>query len=112
MIDEVVQVDSRVITMTLDRIIETRAWTTITHIASGTSVRIGYLPGDVKGDGVCDETDVTAHVDTLNGLLPAKPIWSMDIDWSSTITGADTLELVDLLNGADAYESYLGATLP
>jgi subtilisin family serine protease len=107
--------DDQHLTVTLETIIETRAWTTITHINSGTSVRLGYLPGDVgdvNANHVSDAADVTAIVDALNGVLPTKPIWSMDIDRSDAVTGADILEVVDLLNGAGAYEAFLGATLP
>jgi len=111
-VTEVAAADDQHLTVTLETIIETRAWTTITHIDSGTSVRLGYLPGDVKADGVSNEADVTAHVDALNGVLPVRPIWSMDINRSEAITGADTLELVDLLNGTEAYEPYLNESLP
>ncbi len=104
--------DDTHVSLTLKTIIETRAWTTITHLSSGTSIRLGYLPGDVNADHVSNVTDVTALVDTLSGVAPAKPIWSMDIDQSQTITGADALEVVDLLNGTEAYEAYLDAMLP
>lgn len=112
-ITSVAATDDQHLTVILNTMIETRAWTTITHINnSGTSVRLGYLPGDVTANRVSDAADVTAIVDTLRGVLPVKPIWSMDIDRSETVTGADVLEAVDLLNGADAYEPYLDATLP
>jgi len=105
--------DDRHLTVTLETIIETRAWTTITHINSGTSVRLGYLPGNVNADLVSNAADVTAIVDVLSSVLPTtKPIWSMDIDRSEAVTPADVLEVVDLLNGADAYLPYLNAALP
>jgi subtilisin family serine protease len=105
--------DDRHLTVTLETIIETRAWTTITHIDSGTSVRLGYLPGNVDANSVSDAADVTAIVDVLSSVLPTtKPIWSLDIDRSEAVTPADVLEVVDLLNGADAYLPYLNAVLP
>ncbi len=106
------QVSSPVLRVGLDSMIEPKTWTTITHVPSAVSVRLGYLPGDVNANRVSDAADVTTMVDTLRGVLPAKPIWSMDINRSEAVTGADALEVVDLLNGAEAYEAFLGATLP
>jgi len=108
----VIQVSSPVLRVGLDSMIEPKTWTTITHIASAGSVRLGYLPGDVDANHVSNAADVSAIVDTLRGVLPAKPIWSMDIDRSEAVTGADALEIVDLLNGAGAYEAFLNASLP
>ncbi len=104
--------DDQTATLTLKSIIETRAWTTFTHLASGTSVRLGYLPGDVNSDEVSDEDDLTLLSGILDGTSPARAIWSMDMDRTETVTGADLLELADLLNGAGEYDTYLGATLP
>lgn len=111
-IGNMVQINSRVLTMNLDRIIETRARTTISHLASGTSVRLGYLPGDVNANGTSNAQDVAALIDALNGVGGSRPVWSLDIDRSGALTGADLLEVVDLLNGAGAFEPYLDATLP
>lgn len=104
--------DDRHTTLTLDAIIGVRAWTTVQHVFSGTQVRIGYLPADVNGSGISDGNDVTALATALSGGGPSRPIWSLDIDRSEAVTPADILEAVDLLNGAGAYEAFLGATLP
>ena len=104
--------DDRHITLTLDAIIGARAWTTVQHVFSGTQVRLGYLPADVSGNGISDGNDVTALATALSGGGPSRPIWSLDIDRSEAVTPADLLEVVDLLNGAGAYEAFLGATLP
>jgi len=104
--------DEQHLTVTLEAIIETRAWTTVTHIRSGTSVRLGYLPGDVNANRVSDAADVSALATALSGGGPSRPIWSLDIDRSEAVTPADILEAADLLNGAGAYEAFLGATLP
>jgi len=104
--------DDRHTTLTLDAIIGMRAWTTVQHVFSGTQVRIGYLPADVNGNGISDGNDVTALATALSGGGPSRPIWSLDIDRSEAVTPADLLEVVDLLNGAGAYETFVGATLP
>ena len=99
-------------TVTLETIIETRAWTTIKHLLSNTRMRLGYLPGDVNADGISNDQDITTLAEALDGTGAAGSVWSEDIDRSEAVTPADLLEAVDLLNGAGAYEVYLGATLP
>ena len=96
----------------LNRIIEVGAWTTITHVASGTSVRIGYLPGDVNGDGVTAPHDILDLIDALNKVGGPVMIWSQDIDRSGLFAPADLLQLVDLFTGVGLYDPFLGASLP
>ena len=98
--------------ITFDRPIEPKAWTTITYIVSGTSVRLGYLPGDVNGDRISAPVDILDLVDFLNGVGPSRPIWSSDIDRSGLAAPADILQVVDLLNGAGNFDDYNGAQLP
>jgi hypothetical protein len=104
--------DDTHVSLTLETIIETRAWTTITHLHSNTWVRVGYLSGDVNANGTSDEQDITALTNALNGIGVSRPVWSLDIDRSETITPADLLEAVDLLNGAEEYHRYLNESLP
>jgi len=92
--------------------IEPRAWTTVTHTDSGSSVRLGYLPGDVDGDTICTTFDLMALIDALNGVGQPRAIWSTDINRSQATGSADILRLIDLLNGAGAYDPYYGAALP
>lgn len=87
------------------------AWTTVTHIPSGTSTRVGYLPGDVNGDGTASPVDILALIDTINGVTP-RPDYATDINRDGTTAPADILREIDLLNGADAFEPWLGRTLP
>ncbi len=108
----VVQVSSPVLRVGLDAMIEPKAWTTITHTASATSVRIGFLPGDVTGDGVSDGADLASLATMLKGSRALGPEHSTDIDRTRSITGADLLELADLLAGNGEYEPYLGMALP
>lgn len=96
----------------LNRPLTVLAWTTINHPSSGTSVRIGFLPADVNGDGASGPADVGALVDALSGAGPALPPWSRDIDRSETTTPADVLEEIDLLIGAGTYDPFDGAILP
>jgi len=108
----VAAIDDQHLTVTLETIIEPRAWTTITHLPSNTSVRTGYLSGDVNANGTSNELDITALTNALNGIGVSRPVWSLDIDRSEAVAPADVLEEVDLLNGAAEYESYLNESLP
>lgn len=86
-------------------------WTTIVHLATGASTTIGYLPGDVSGDGHTSPTDILALIDSLNGIS-SLPTTSTDIDRSSQANPADVLRLIDLLNGAGEFDVWNGASLP
>ncbi len=99
------------VVLTLDHSVAVGAWSTITHIASGTSTRVGFLPADVNGDGVSSPVDILDLIDALNGVS-SLPIYATDIDRSGQSNPADVLREIDLLNGADAYDVYNGATLP
>lgn len=100
------------VTLTFDGTIPVGAWTTVTYECSGESVTIGYLPGDVSEDGTSSAFDVLLLIDKLNNDLIVMPDYSGDIDRSGAIAPADVLREVDLLNGAGAYDPYLGVTLP
>lgn len=91
--------------------IEPGTWTTVTHIPSGTSTRVGYLPGDVNGDGAATPVDILALIDSINGVTP-RPDYATDINRDGTTAPADILREIDLLNGADAFEPWLGRSLP
>ncbi len=106
-----VEGEDRVVRVTLDRAISVRAWTTITHTESDTSVCLGYLPGDVNADQTSVPADILRVIDALNGIIDL-PIWSTDVDRSGEAGPPDILREIDLLNGADAYDTFLGATLP
>lgn len=96
----------------LNRVIAPRAWTTIRHDVTATSVRFASLPADVNADRSSNESDVAALISTLNGLGDPRSESSTDIDRSALTTPADLLETVDLLNGAGLYDIFNGATLP
>lgn len=111
-VENVDAVASNAVVVTLDRPIDVGAWTTLTHTPSGTFIRVGALPGDVNADGASNSTDVTALTDALSGTLKPLFPWSIDIDRSGRVAPCDILRLIDLLNGADAYEVFNGASLP
>ncbi len=96
----------------LNRKITPGAWTTITHLDSGTFVRLGYMPGDADGNGTSNEDDITALADALSGEGDPMPLRSFDLDRSGTVGPRDILREIDLLNGAASYDAYLGETLP
>ena len=95
----------------LYRPIDPLAWTTVTHVATGSRIRLGFLPADASGDGFTSPADILALIDSLNGVA-LRPVWSTDIDRSGVAAPADILGLIDLLNGAFPYASYNGASLP
>jgi subtilisin family serine protease len=105
-------VDENVVRLILDAKISVSAWTTITHVPSGTAIRLGYLPADVNGDGLSAPVDILALIDSLNGAAEPLPIWSTDIDRSGDANSADVLRVIDLLNGAEIYDPFLHEALP
>jgi hypothetical protein len=108
----VLPVTEDTVTLVLNARIAIGAWTTITHISSGTTVRLGYLPGDVNADLFSSPLDVLALIDALNGVGALPPIWSVDVNRSDTMEPSDILREIDLLNGAGVYDMYNGWSLP
>jgi hypothetical protein len=116
MAPEVVDVVSSgidMVTLTFSEPIEPGAWTVLTHTESGESLCLGYLPGDVNGDGSSKAGDIVALIDSVNAAGTEQlPIYSTDIDRNGVVTARDILRLIDLLNGAGAIRSWMGETLP
>lgn len=98
-------------TVILSDMISVGGWTTVQHNASGTSVRLGYLPADVNNDRTSSPVDILALIDFLNGVTMLAP-YQTDVDRSDATNPADILRVIDLLNGADAYPPFLFASLP
>lgn len=86
------------------------AWAKLTHLASGTSACLGFLPGDVNGDGLSNARDITGLVDSLNGVSGrVRPDYGTDINRSGVSNAADITALINVLNGAAEFETwYLG----
>ena len=80
---------------------------------AGTADRIdiGFLPGDVNGDGTSGPVDILDLIDSLNGVVPLPPERT-DINRSGVATPVDILRLIDLLNGANSTRPWLGVSLP
>lgn len=105
-------------TLTLNQPIPAGKWTRVTHTESGTSTRIGFLPGDVNNDRTASPVDVLRLIDRLNGVCAPPPppcnyaAYQTDADRSGATNPADILRVIDLLNGADAFEVWNLRTLP
>ncbi|MGB2987940.1 MAG: hypothetical protein WBE26_18885, partial [Phycisphaerae bacterium] len=93
---------------TPDTIIETGVWTCFTYHEQERC--LGYLPADVNKSKTSDANDVLSVIDCLSGT-PCEQ-WECDADRTDLCAPADMLRVIDLLNGADAYDPWLGQTLP
>jgi len=103
----------QVVTLTFATKIPLGAWTCVTHNASGGKVCLGDLPGDVNADRASSAVDILKLIDHLNGQVqPPYQIHQCDADRSGLCGPADILRVIDLLNGADVYDPWLGRTLP
>lgn len=107
----VVMLDSDTARLTLDQPIVPGTWTNILHVASGTNVRLGYLPGDVNRDGHTSPDDILDLIDSLNGVV-SRPLWGTDANRSGVAEPSDILRLIDLLNGAGEFDVWNGRALP
>lgn len=100
-----------VMTVHLAQPISPGAWTTIRYLPKGTIVRLGFLPGDVSGNGSAGLIDLMALIDALNGVTP-RPISSTDIDRSGQSNVLDVRRVIEVLSGNGAYEFWGGRSLP
>lgn len=91
--------------------VEVGARVTVVHNASGSSVCLGWLPGDVNGNATSSPHDILALIDAINGVRP-RPIYSTDINRSGLLEPADILLLIDMLNGALWFDVWNGVSLP
>jgi len=104
---------SNAVTMILSEPIEPGAWTVINHDETGWKTCLGALPGDVNGDRLSSVGDINALIDAINGVFPrVLPDSSTDMDRSTEANAQDVLRLIDLLNGASAFDIWLSRTLP
>lgn len=110
-VTSVLQTGDTAFRLTLSHPIEPGAWTIITHIDSGFSVRLGYLPADVNNDGTSNADDVQALLDALQAIEQPQ-IWSLDVDRSTRAAPGDIVRAIDLLIGADGERAWLNVSLP
>ena len=110
-VTSVASLGGKAVRLTLNKAIDSGAWTTIDDTLSDVSVRVGFLPGDVNGNGTATPSDILTLIDSLNGVS-SLPAWSSDLDRSGAPAPADILTIIDLLNGADGYAAWNGVRLP
>ena len=96
-------------TITLNRRITPGAVTKITYTPDSDPPSTGTfisLPADSNADGVANTVDILALIDCCLNLVCTPPYgdYSCDIDQSLVVNSADILRLIDLLNGAGAFD--------
>jgi hypothetical protein len=101
--------------LVLDRAITAGGVTTIEYLGDGSFIDYTAHPANVNADSFSNASDIQDHVDCcLNDFC--APVWgvkySCDIDRSGLVTPADALAVVDLLNGTQAWDVWLGSPLP
>jgi len=91
----------------LDHAIIPGAVTTIEYVGDYSFASYISHPGDVNLDGVTDWRDIDALLRSLrNEKSGDYDLHRVDIDHSGTLTAADLLRLIDLLNGGDEYATW------
>jgi hypothetical protein len=100
--------------LVLDRAITAGGVTTIEYLGGGSFIDYTAHPANVNVDSFSDASDVQEHVDCCLSALcaPAWGRYSCDIDRSGLVTAADALAVIDLLNGTQAWDVWLGSPLP
>ena len=100
------------ITLQLDTFIPPGKWTIFTHQdKTPSSTRVGYLAGDVSGDGQTNPLDILTLVDALNGVVILSP-QRTDINRSTKVNASDLLREIELLEGVGVFEVWNGRSLP
>ena len=115
-VDEVVDHGDGTYTLTLARPMTVGAVTTLTYTSDAGSVTTGAFvahPGNANGDTQTTSLDILAVIDYLNEV--AAPPWGLygtDINHDGSFGPTDILRLIDLLNGADAFDVWNEQSLP
>ncbi len=87
-------------------------WTCVRDRFSDRRCCMGSLPGDADDSRTSEQVDIFKVLNNLNGgVIPALPAEKCDTDRSGFCAPADLLMVVDLLNGADAFDPYRGTQL-
>ncbi len=102
------------IVINFDRKLSPGNRTVIKHLASNTQVCLGYLPGDVNGNGVTNTLDNIEINDILNAYQSSgvlnHPLYSVDIDRQGSLAGLDSSTHADILGGF-VYGAWNGRSL-
>ena len=109
---DVVPTGANTVALYFNRPITVNAWTTVSHEDTATSLRLGYLPGDVDANAVNQTRDIVALIAALNQVSDPPPGSSFDIDRSQEANAIDILRVIDLFNGAGVYQQFDGLSLP
>ncbi len=118
--------DARLITLELDRPLTPGEWTTLEILAvadcdggtlqGDTTLRIGFLPGDVNQNGIVQPTDLFAFRQIVNGFFTPEFGSTndyIDTDRNGSVTPLDLFRFRGLINGVSpATQSWAGASLP
>gem|GEM_PF-1872292 len=103
-------------TLTLARPITKGAVTTVTYTAGDTTTTTAEFishPGNVNDDTIANAADVTDFVAALSGNMTLPwGIFSEDIDRSGIFSPLDLLELINVLNGSEAFDAWNGTAKP
>jgi len=115
LIQSVTYHDAGVYELVLDHAIPAGGVTTIEYLGDGSFIEYTAHPANVDGGSFSDASDIEEHIDCcLSGLC--IPVWgvlySCDIDRSNLVTPADTLAVIDLLNGTQWWDIWFGSPLP
>lgn len=113
MIQSLQVMGSNSIRLQLSSPIRPLAWTDISYIPSNQKIRLGYLPGDVGGEGVTTGGDILSLINALNGVSNL-PLHSTDIDRSGSLNVLDVNRLLELLQQGvpGVYAPFEGQALP
>ncbi len=98
-------------TVNFGGVIPTNEWTCVTHTTLGVEKCIGFLPADVNASLGSNAQDITALINSLNGVVP-RPIFATDVNRSGPPANPqDITGLINLLNGAGAFIPWNGQVI-
>lgn len=86
-------------TLEFDHGIAVNSWTKIIHTPSGSTIKLGYQPGDVNGDGSADAADVPTLIDALATRL-TLPGNQTDLNHDDNVNAVDLQRLIEAANAA------------
>ncbi len=86
------------------------AWTCFTHLPSMTRRCAGILPGDISLDGTTSALDLPLLVNALN-RMENFPLTRSDMDRNGVFNSSDIRRLVELFDGAQAFDPWYDQTI-
>jgi hypothetical protein len=99
----------------LDHAIPAGAVTTIEYDGDGSHVEYTSHPANVNADSQAAPADIYSLIEYINGVAASPSPWgiySEDVDHSGLLGPPDVLRVIDLLNGAGVYDTWLNTPLP